>query len=72
MLLIFGGCFFLAKYTLGGLDTRDAQMKAMVGKRVVVETDTLTILDYTFLGNTFLLSNGMRVGGDYVDKNVVK
>lgn len=36
-------------------------MESNVGKEVVLDNDTLTILDYSLLNSTYLLSNGISV-----------
>ena len=43
------------------VDTHSAQMKSGVGEKLVIENDTVTILDYNLFGDTYGLSDGRKV-----------
>ena len=38
-----------------------------IGKRVVVETDTLTIVDFSLFEGNYVLSNDLKVHHNYVE-----
>lgn len=43
-------------------------MKSNIGKQVIIENDTLIILDYSLINETYLLSNGVNVNRVIVEK----
>lgn len=43
-------------------------IKKEVGKKVILEKDTLTIIDYSILNDTYTLSNGVKVSFELVEK----
>jgi len=43
-------------------------MSKNVGVKVVLDGDTLTIIDYTLIGNTYTLSNTAKVSAEFVEK----
>lgn len=45
----------------------DSLMKVNVGRKILCEKDSLTIVDYSFWNDTYTLSNGVKV-----NKNLVK
>lgn len=46
--------------------------KQAVGMKVIFETDTLTIVDYSTLNSTFTLSNGKIISFEYANKNIIQ
>jgi|TARA_R110000737_G_scaffold240714_1_gene252288 hypothetical protein len=46
---------------VGGMDKRDKEMKSHVGETVIIDKDTLTIIDYSFMDNNYTLGNGLKV-----------
>lgn len=49
-------------------DKYDAR-KELIGKRVVIDRDTLTITDYNYLKGNYTLSNGVKIDAKFVSKN---
>lgn len=45
--------------------------KALLGHKIVIDGDTLTIVDYSTWNDNFSLSNGTKADGDYVLKIVL-
>lgn len=41
------------------------EVKAQMGKVVVVENDTLTVIDFDTWNNTYTLSNGVKISNTY-------
>ena len=46
---------------VGDMDKRDKEMKSHVGKTFIIDKDTLTIIDYSFMDNNYTLGNGLKV-----------
>ncbi len=46
---------------VGTMDKRDKEMKSHVGETVIIDKDTLTIVDYSFMDNNYTLGNGLKV-----------
>lgn len=46
--------------------------KNLLGKKVSVESDTLTIVNYSMWHDDYTLSNGLTVAEDYVMKYIVE
>ncbi len=46
---------------VGAMDKRDKEMKSHVGETVIIDKDTLTIIDYSFTDNNYTLGNGLKV-----------
>lgn len=44
------------------------QLNALIGKRVILDRDTLTIINYSILFNEITLSNGRKVDIRYIEK----
>ena len=47
--------------TVGIYDKRDKEMKSHVGENIIINNDTLTIIDYSFTDNNYTLGNGLKV-----------
>jgi len=50
----------------------DEQYKEYVGEKIVLENDTLTIIDYSIWRENVTLSNGTTVNIDFAKKNLVE
>lgn len=44
----------------------------MLGKRIVLAKDTLTIIDYSRINETYTLSDGKEYAIDFVKNKVIK
>lgn len=52
---------------------KELEIKKELGKKVLFEKDTVTVIDYNILQETYTLSNGIQVSFDLVSKlNEVK
>ena len=51
-----------ANKVLNKVDTHLIQMKSGIGKKLIIENDTVTILNYNMFGDTYELSDGREVG----------
>lgn len=43
-----------------------------VGERVVIDRDTLTIVDYSSVFNTYILSDGGEVHENFIEDNIIR
>ena len=50
------------------LDTEINKVKEKVGKRIVIQKDTLMIIDYSILNNNYTLEDGRKVSFDLLNK----
>lgn len=48
------------------------KVKKHIGSKVVIDKDTLTILDYSMLNSNYMLSNGKEVSFELAEKLSVK
>ena len=55
------------------MEKKELEIKKELGKKVLFEKDTVTVIDYNTLKETYTLSNGIEVSFDLVSKlNEVK
>jgi hypothetical protein len=54
------------------LSSQTEQIKSLLGKKVLIESDTLMIIDYSSLKNTYSLSDGKEYDMDLVKVRLVK
>ena len=50
------------------LDESNEEFKNNLGKRVVIDKDTLTITDYSLLNDNYVLSNGSKISYKLIGK----
>lgn len=67
LLLSLGVLLSIGDYS-GNLETA----KNLLGEKVRVESDTLTIVNYSIMYDDYTLSNGLTVAEDYVVKYIVE
>ena len=67
LLLSLGALLSIGDYS-GNLETA----KNLLGEKVRVESDTLTIVNYSMWHDDYTLSNGLTVAEDYVMKYIVE
>lgn len=67
LLLLLGTLLSIGDYS-GELETA----KNLIGEKVSVESDTLTIVNYSMWHDDYTLSNGLTVAEDYVMKYIVE
>lgn len=67
LLLLLNAVLTIGDYS-GELETA----KNLIGEKVRVESDTLTIVNYSMWHDDYTLSNGLTVAEDYVMKYIVE
>lgn len=59
--------FFMVLSTAGeAVIESENEMKSKVGTKVLYESDSVTIIDYTLWNETYRLSNGIEVSKEFV------
>lgn len=53
---------------INSLNIEEEKIKERVGLKVILEKDTLTIVDYSLLKTNYTLSNGTEVSCNLIDK----
>ena len=43
---------------------KESEYKSMIGKSVVIKSDTLMIMDYSMINNNYTLSDGRKISFD--------
>lgn len=46
--------------------------KSFIGRSVLIKTDTLLIVDYSTYKETYKLSNGLEVNGEYCKQIIIR
>jgi len=65
-------CIGMMAFCVNGINKIEAKVSNKVGQKVIVGNDTLVIVDYSMLGETYKLSNGTDISISFVDKNLLK
>jgi hypothetical protein len=60
--------YFGAKNAGNDLENKEAKYKAKIGKKFILDKDTLTIIDYSFIMSNFTLSNGVKINSSIILK----
>lgn len=71
------GLFWSLAYSLLSSAMREnekskKEISSMLGKRIVLAKDTLTIIDYSRINETYTLSDGKEYAIDFVKNKVIK
>ena len=65
--------FFVLIFFSGYLGNNQHEKNlSFIGKKIVVEKDTLQIIDYNGLFMSYTLSNGVNIDKTFVQKNAIK
>lgn len=51
-------------------ENRKAAYEECMGSKIVLDEDTLIIVNYSFVGKSFTLSNGVEVSSEFVGKQL--
>lgn len=51
------------------IDDKKLEYEKYIGETVIIEKDTLTIVDYSIMGDNFTLSNGLNVNKKIIIKD---
>ena len=54
------------------LDEIQNSADSLINKRIVIDKDTLIVIDYSFMDNNFTLSNGLKVNEKGIKNNIIK
>lgn len=72
MILITLGMIFLmaicATLLTNSLKSEVGKIESKVGTKLILEKDTVMIIDYSLLKNSYTLSNGKEISFELVDK----
>jgi hypothetical protein len=69
LVILMSICFtFLTKSCESEFNKEKAKIEVNIGKRVVIEKDTLLITDYSILESNYTLSNGKKVSFELIKK----
>lgn len=65
-LIMIATLFIGINFILSSAEKEQETYKAKIGKTIVLEKDTLTVIDYSMIMETFKLSNGQDVSASLV------
>jgi hypothetical protein len=60
-------CIWAVNGMFNAVDEEKAEKSVIVGENVVINSDTLTIVDYKLLTEKYVLSNGVEISEDYAE-----
>ena len=63
---LFGTAYFIANISNGASNEIRSREKN-IGKSVVLKKDTLTIIDYSFINNTYTLEDGRDISVELLE-----
>lgn len=72
IILSFLLCIASLYFVYKSFDSDQTKFNQNIGKKVVVEKDTLTILDGSMIFQTYTLSNGVKINSNKLDKFLIK
>jgi putative Mn2+ efflux pump MntP len=72
VLIMILGYYFVIFLFVNSYNTETEKYKKELGKNIVIQNDTLKILDYSFIDENFTLSNGNKVSSIVVFKDAIK
>lgn len=56
-------------YGINGIDKTSVEMKSHIGDKVLLNKDTLEVVDYSLLFENYILSNNTEISKEYFNKN---
>lgn len=72
-LVLIASIVLISKHFVNKLDKVEQLYKDKMGKTIILEGDTLTIIDYSMLNETLTLSNGKKLDVEIVnDSKTIK
>lgn len=71
LLLIFGIVMILNQVG-GEFENEINEYKSLVGEKIILEKDTLLIIDYSYLKSTIKLSNGNEINFELAESLLLK
>ena len=63
---------YCSNYGFNELNKSEDKMKANLGKKIILEKDTLSIVDYSMFNNNYTLSNGKTISSHIVENFKLK
>lgn len=67
-IVLFAFVYFMLFSLNNTMQEMDDEYKSNIGKEIILEKDTLTIVDYSLWDETYTLSNGVKVNTDFIKK----
>lgn len=67
-IVLFAFVYFMLFSLNNTMQEMDDEYKSNIGKEIILEKDTLTIVDYSLWDETYTLSNGVKVSTDFIKK----
>ena len=68
ILLIIGGITILTNFVANKFDEKNKSLKEFVGGQIILKSDTLLVIDYSFINNTITLEDNREISGDFAKK----
>jgi len=65
-------CVAYVIFALGKLRDASHETKQMIGRNVVMGRDTLVVVDYSMIKQSYTLSNGLEISNELAENLVVK
>ena len=65
MVILLAVCWTLL---MNNLNSEVDKIKVKIGSKLILEKDTVMIIDYSLLKNSYTLSNGKEISFDLVEK----
>jgi hypothetical protein len=72
MLCIFIGVIVFCLAFADAYNDQQIKCENMLGKKVVLENDTLDIVNYNVIHDDLILSNGLKINYEYANKHLIK
>jgi len=66
--MFVGSIYYMTTLLTEQIDIETKVYKDKVGEKIVLNKDTLTIIDYSMLNSNFTLENGTEISKELVDK----
>jgi len=66
--MFVGSIYYMTTLLTEQIDRETKVYKDKVGEKIVLNKDTLTIIDYSMLNSNFTLENGTEISKELVDK----
>ena len=61
--------FYVLMWGVGEITSIDNKAKAKIGQQIILNKDTLIIIDYSLWNNTYTLENGIVISKEFLNLN---
>lgn len=72
IVVLVSALVYLTRSITSDITGMEDNMKELVGEKVLIENDTLTIIDYSLIKSNYTLNNENVISKEYAKKNIVK